>query len=581
MVGVMSNAGRFWLTVACVGAAACASGSGIGRPIVEFPSQATLATVEGKQVDIPTIPAVAVPVEGWTVDPTPGGSSAADAWSPQGPWEEAFATTLSASGRKLRTTRAMSCAAREIGRFVLEHHGPPPEQLQRFIGAACGVFAPGVGYQALTGTAGDGISDERVLASWHGQLGKDLLPKVPADARTIGFWSGRRKADVLALVMFETSPVELKPFSLVPDANGDVVIEGRIEGGVGYFEGSVNQGRFGVEACLVDPAVPRPAFRITCNVDPDDETAWIALAYAPQRSVLAMTFAEVLARHDLTRPLLFTEAHYSSARQVTDAAGFAAAALAGLNAARAEAGLAPVRLAEAESATAGRLARQYFAASLSGGIGDMNMIALGLLAGWQVAGTIRDGTFFSVMLPNTTDAGRWLDTALAMPMGRAALLAREIEEVALGPTLLADAKGVGSIVCGYRFHHSLDHSADVLRLRQRLEAARKRLGLSAPQGLPGVPEIVRNALDQVRTGSVTPEAALNASLQDAVQNVQAEMRGYILETTSLDALEIPPEIIARPNLRVEIGVTHYKPPGAAWAQLMIFVIYSGGPVVEA
>jgi hypothetical protein len=577
----MRNACVVLLTVASLGAVACASGSGIGKPIVEFPSQASLAAVETKQVDIPAIPAAAVPAEGWAVDPTPGGDGTAEAWSPRGAWEEAFAATLSASGRKLRATRAMSCAAREIGRFLLAHHGPPPEPLQRFIGAACGVFAPGFGYQALSGTAADSVTDAQVLAGWHGQLGTDLLPKVPADARTIGFWSGRRKADVVALVMFEASPVELKPFSLVPDANGDIVIEGRLDAGVGYFEGSANQGRFGVEACLVDPAVPRPAFRITCNVDPDDETAWIDLAYAPQRSVLAVPFAQILARHDLTKPLLFKEAHYSTPRPFTNAAGFVAAALAGLNAARTEAGLPPVRLADAESATAGRVARQYFSASLSGGIADMNMIALGLLAGWQVAGTIRDGTFFSVMLPSTMDAGRWLDTALTMPMGRAALLAPEIDEVALGPALLADAKGVGSVVCGYRFHHSFDHSADVLRLRQRLEAARKRLGLSAPQGLTGVPAIVHRALDQVRTGAAGPEEALNASLQDAVQILQADMQGYIVETTSLDALEIPPEIIARPNLRVEIGVTHYKPPGAAWAQFMIFVIYTGAPVVQA
>jgi hypothetical protein len=577
----MRSALGLLLAVASLGVVACASGSGIGKPVVEFPSQASLATVEAKQVDIPAIPTAAVPADGWTVDPTPGGTGAAEAWSPRGPWEEAFASTLSASGRKLRTTRAMSCAAREVGRFLLAHKGPPPEQLQRFIGAACGVFAPGFGYQSLTGTAASGVTDAQILASWHGQLGKDLLPKVPADARTIGFWSGRHEADVVALVMFESSPVELKPFSLVPDANGDVVIEGRIDAPVGYFAGAVNQGRFGVEACLVDPAVPRPAFRIICNVDPDDETTWIDLTYAPQRSVLALPFAQLLARHDLTKPLLFKEAHYSTARPVPDAAGFVSAALAGLNAARAEAGLSPVRLADAESATAGRVARQYFAASFNGGIADMNTIALGLLAGWQVAGTIRDGTFFSAMLPNTMDAGRWLDTALTMPLGREALLSREIEEVALGPALVAGDKGVGAVVCGYRFHHSNDHSADVLRLRQRLQVARKRLGLSEAQGLTGVPPIVRRALEQVQKGAAGPESALNESLQEAVATLQIDMQGYIVETTSLDALEIPPEIVAQPNLRVEIGVTHYKPPGAAWAQLMIFVIYTSAPAVQA
>ena len=121
--------------------------------------------------------------------------------------------------------------------------------------------------------------------------------------------------------------------------------------------------------------------------------------------------------------------------------------LAGLNATRVQAGLAPVRLAEAQSVTAARVARQYFAASLgpsglgdvaAGALDDMNTIALGLLAGWQVVGTIRDGTFFSALVPRTRDAGRWVDYALSMPIGREALMAPEIEEVALGSALFDD-----------------------------------------------------------------------------------------------------------------------------------------------
>ena len=129
---------------------------------------------------------------------------------------------------------------------------------------------------------------------------------------------------------------------------------------------------------------------------------------------------------------------------VTDAAAFAPAVIAGLNATRIQAGLPPVRLAEAQSATAVRVARQYFAASLGAsglgditpaGLEDINTIALGLLAGWQVAGTIRDGIFFSAVVPHTRDAGRWVDSALSMPIGRNALMAPEIEEVALGSAM--------------------------------------------------------------------------------------------------------------------------------------------------
>jgi hypothetical protein len=54
---------------------------------------------------------------------------------------------------------------------------------------------------------------------------------------------------------------------------------------------------------------------------------------------------------------------------------------------------------------------------------------------------------------------------------------------------------------------------------------------------------------------------------------KASSRGIVVEATSLDALEIPAEVLSQANLQLEIGVTHYKPPGAAWAQLVIIVVY--------
>ena len=96
----------------------------------------------------------------------------------------------------------------------------------------------------------------------------------------------------------------------------------------------------------------------------DDETAWIQIVYAPPRSVLAQPIVQVLARHDARKPLVYSQNPYAPSRPVTDAASFGPAVLVWLNATRALAGLPPVRLAEAQSATASRVARQYFAAAL-------------------------------------------------------------------------------------------------------------------------------------------------------------------------------------------------------------------------
>jgi hypothetical protein len=55
------------------------------------------------------------------------------------------------------------------------------------------------------------------------------------------------------------------------------------------------------------------------------------------------------------------------------------------------------------------------------------------------------------------------------------------------------------------------------------------------------------------------------------------MKGYVVEAASVDALEIPADVIEQPTLHLEIGVTHHRPPGAAWAQLVIVVMFADYP----
>jgi hypothetical protein len=305
--------------------------------------------------------------------------------------------------------------------------------------------------------------------------------------------------------------------------------------------------------------------------------------------VLTLPIVQVLARRDAHKPLVYAETPYAQSQPVTDAAGFAPAVIGGLNATRAEAGLAPVRLAEAQSATATRVARQYFAAALgatgvgdlgAGALEDMNTIALGLLAGWQVTGTIRDGTFYSGILPHARDAGRWVDSALALPMGRQALMAPDIDEVALGSAMFDDPKAIGAVAIGYRFVRSNDHTADINHLLERIASSRQNMHLPPPTRLKGMDAVLQRELARVQQGASTPVSALHASLEEATGRYRADMKGIVIETTSLDALELPRQIMSRAELQLEIGVTHYKPPGAAWAQMVIVVVYVSAAGVE-
>ncbi|TMQ11955.1 MAG: hypothetical protein E6J90_33045 [Deltaproteobacteria bacterium] len=542
--------------------------------MVEFPNPAALAAIAARPAARPPVEEADVAADGWTVevgDP----NAAVEAWQPRDPWDRAFGAAK--GDRRARLTRPMSCVAREIGRYFLAHQAAPPHELQQFINAACGAAVVQIGFQTLSGRFPPGATDEAMLASAQPEIER-LLSRLPTDASEVGFAFGRRGEQMLLSMAFASSDAELSPFSLVPDGNGEVAIEGVLHDEAQSFAGYVNHGRFAVSSCFVDPALERPRFRIVCKVDPEDQRAWIELVYAPPKRVLARPFAQILARRNeqvaLTYALQVYAEPHGEPQVAPNAEQFAQAVVTELNRVRALGGLSAVRLNLDETASATQVATHYFAAALGRGQPtDMDTIALALLAGWHVTGMIRDGGFVSSLLPHTRDPGRWLASTLEMPLGRSALMMEGIEEIALGPVVLDHPDALGAVVVGYRFHHGNDHADDVKRLLIRTVQARRRMKLPPPTRLGDMQAVMQAELARVNHGTAQPMEALQRVLARGVNQFGADMRGYVVEATSLDALEIPAEVLAQPKLVLEIGVTHHKPQGAAWAQFVILVIF--------
>jgi hypothetical protein len=577
------NATRGWhrappvLAAALLASGCAGQGWSQSKPVAEFPSQAALAAIESRPAPLPKVEAAEVPSEGWTVtlpDAPPGPA----AWAPSDPWGKAVVAALARAGKRPRMTAALSCVAGEVARFALASDKPPPEGLRDFVLAACGALAIDVGTTSVMTEVPEGTSDEAVAAGAErsrAAIEQYVVKPLPASATEVGFALRRDGKRVLGVLIYAQPRADIEPFSPVPSEIGEVQIAGLIKDGVDFVAGYANHGRHGVVPCFVDPTVPRPRFRITCQMDPADETAWIELLYAQPRRVLANVFLRVLTRRASARELRYQAPRPAAdAAPVTSAAEFSQQAVALLNRVRAEAQLPPVRLHAAQSATAARVARQYFAATLGDGKGEeADTIALGLMAGWQVGGMIRDGNFVSTVVPQSRDPATWLHSTLERPMGRSTLLAENIEEVALGPVLLEQPQGTAAVVVGYRFHHGRDHTADIHRLLFRALAARRARKLEPLKRLGGMDKVLRDELARVNEGKVAPMDALHAALEVGVSRFGASMQGYVVEATSLDALQIPEDILAQPTLHLEIGVTHHKPPGAAWAQLVIVVVY--------
>ena len=53
-----------------------------------------------------------------------------------------------------------------------------------------------------------------------------------------------------------------------------------------------------------------------------------------------------------------------------------------------------------------------------------------------------------------------------------------------------------------------------------------------------------------------------------------DMRGLLIESMSVEDMEIPPELLGQATMSLEIAIAHYKPPGAAWAQMVIVLVFT-------
>lgn len=564
-----------------LGLSACASAPVPSKPVAEFPSQAALQAIEVRPAARPELPQESQAGEGWTLEDALPVMVGDAPWEPAGVWDAAFVDALRGAERPPRVTQALSCTAREMGRFVLEHGALPPAGLRRFMTAVCGSVISVTGFAFAGGELPPTATDEEALARWGDAFREQVLVNLKAGAQIAGFSFEQRGSRVAASAVFGVEAAQIKPFSPVPDARGEVTIEGRMLVPAAHVEAYVNRGRFGVARCDVDLSVQRPSFRVFCRPHPADRTAWIQLVYAPPRRVLGAPFAEILARRPGEIPVYRPES-YSPSRPVESAAQFTRVMVEQLNAARAAAGLGAVALAPRQTATATRLAPHFFAGSSPGGAqANADLIALGLLAGWEVDGVIRSGSFVASYSTRGLDAGLWLTGALERPMGRVTLLAPDIEQIAVGPFLSRGPDGVGAMVTGYRFHHGSDHTEDVNRLLVRVIEARRRMRLLPPMRLSTMDEVLKEELGLVHAGESDTRSAMNAVLARAVERFGSNMRCFAIETMSLDALELPPELLRQQALHLDIGVTHHRPKGAAWAQyvvLVVFADYSGNEV---
>lgn len=554
---------------------ACASSTQLGAPIAQFPSRTELEAVAEKPA-APVAPFSVVAVDRWQLQveraapgsPAPGAS----------PWDEQLLAALSAKPG-LQPSAELRCAARESARFYCEQGAFPDGGLRAFVLASCGSNLPHASLQTLTFEL-DEARPERDVAAAASEKIKQLIESLaPKGTVGIGFARGKGRASVV--VYHGTPRAAVDPLPLV--AGEEFVVSGRLLGDAASAMALVTMGRYGVAQCEPDRRLESPQFSFVCPMAKKDEHALVQiLTRRPERLLGQAVFRAMVLRSadagkvydgdfsELARP---ARAASGEAAAPPQPPSFSDSLLSALNRIRRAAKLDPLALEGRQSQFNTRLAPHFFQASFADDGASTDLIALGVLAGWDVQGTIRNGGVYAGG-EETMDGARWLGMALEEPLARYTLLNPDMSKIAIG-TLQLQASGTMALVSTYDLFQSSDHSAEEAVIFEELAKQREAHDLPAPLRRARGKELTQ-ALRQVVQGELSSEEGLQQALDEVAARTGLRMQGVIVEASDVSLVPVAPQLLEPGALEVAVGVDHYKPKGGAWGQYIIFYLFVMG-----
>jgi hypothetical protein len=414
---------------------------------------------------------------------------------------------------------------------------------------------------------------EKIFAETKAELAKLIEGGVGSGAQQVGMYFGREKDTVVALMVSRTRRVKIDPTPFVPEG-GKVVLRGELLTPAASVHALVNQGSFGYARCAEDPSVPLPRFAVTCDVAPDDASAWIQVAAFENGRILG---------HDVINTLVFPKGEPNDTfafriRKAEDPAAVDAGALQQslveeINRRRAEGNLGPLALDETQSRTTTTLAPYFFAATF-GSIEERiaDKVVLGVRAGWDVGGLVRKSDTSSVIVSAAASPREIIDAAVMKPAGRTAIFDPAAARIAIGPATHAEVPMMGLLFATYTLMEAKQHDKDAAIVFDKLAKARAERGMPPPSPIAGASAIASRVSLEVSQGLKAPEQGLQDLLDQASANAGRSLRGFLVQGYGLEGIQFPKEMLTTPGLAVSVVVTHSKEPDEPWARLVVMVL---------
>jgi len=500
-------------------------------------------------------------------------------YQPVTPWERLLSDVAAKRQGLLWTSEPMHCLAQQAGTFFLTNGGLPTRELTQFLAARCGVADAELSLAYVTGDAPTEVPDAQIFASDRNSV-QDLIAKaLDGGSQIAGIWAGRDKGKRVVMLPYGPRRVQLERVPSSPSGN-HVTFAGEVLSPIEHIEALTNFGRFGFRNCMVDPRVRLPRFSVDCETSADDPSITIEVAAFPPGRILGHVIANLIVWPAGRIPNQYNRPSYGNMPSVGLGADLPAGLAVALNQVRKEAGLAPVVLNAAESATASRVAPHYFAA-LSGATSETvaDKIVLGLRAGWQVPGLVGYGYFTSSVVTTTENAAALMASALERPSGRQALLDADARVLAVGPIVSRQEGVLASLFSTYTMLEPTTQK-EVASVVALLNQRRKEHGVAPATLVDSLQSAAAGTARSVETGDLDPDDAINDLLQKSTSTLGA-VEGWLMTSEKLDRLAFPDKLLTARSLRIAVGVAHFKPKGSPWGTVGVLVVTASGSQLVA
>jgi len=399
----------------------------------------------------------------------------------------------------------------------------------------------------------------------------DVMTKVPPSSE-IGIWRGSDANRHVVLATFGAPKVRLASVDPIPENGKSVRIRGTLVDSAAWLRAYTGEGALGFHRCEPTRYVTAllPDFDMTCKVATDDPYAVLdMLAAAPQallgRQVLMLVLPTGQPIPSTFRRL--TVYGVPSDRTLLDQ----------FNAVRAKLGRAPLRDVPLQSRTAHALIPYYFASAANKDFANIDFITLGMMAGWDVSGPLRDSQFLSFRGALTQGSPSFLSQLLFFPSNRSVLLDADAQQVALATWQDDKNQGVWGLLTTYTTFEPRSYPEVEAALLDELDRQRQARGKPpvARVGSREIHGVLEHVMEKLAQGDTTPIEGLRLIMRTLSRRLERGFNGRVSYALTVEGWRPTFEggLVDDDDVAVISKVGFFAAPGDHWGQYVSYFIF--------